>query len=293
MKRTVALCVGFLLGIVGCKALPKQDSATLAILFGLERKLEGAAMKLIRPGVVYARWIGPGPVFLQIVAIDLNRRDLYFRPILGSDRMDGSPDTWESVDEMARRTGALAAISGDYPEGGLNISGFTVLDGAVHLAPKPPKRSGIVIGRGNKVRFEMYDPDRIGSPGYYQAIGGGPILLKEGVFSWEWSEGKINGERAPYAATIFETPQARTVACLLDNNRTFYWIHVENRHADRSGIKPQDLKKLLRQLKCREAIMLIGGKYSALSLKGRLLGSSRGKGTPIGSALGLYERKGP
>ncbi len=293
MKRMLAFCAGAMLVAAGCKSLPKQDSATLAILFGLERKLPGAGMNLIRPGVVHARWIGPGPVFLQILAIDLNRKDLYFRPILGSGRMDGAPDTWEPADVMARRTGALAAVSGDYPEGGLNVSGFTVLDGAVHLAPKPPKRSGIVIGRGNKVRFERYDPERLGSPGYHQAIGGGPILLKEGRFQWEWNEGKINGERAPYPSAIFETPQARTVACLLDHSRTFYWIHVENRREDHSGIKPQDLKKMLARLKCREAIMLVGGKYSALSLKGKLLGFSRGKGTPIGSALGLYERKDP
>ena len=105
-------------------------------------------MNLVRSGVVHARWIGEGPVFLHILAIDTRRRDLYLKPILASGRMDGAPDTWQPLDKIARDAGALAAFSGDYTRGALNISGFTVIDGGVHLAPDPPVRSSILIGLG-------------------------------------------------------------------------------------------------------------------------------------------------
>ncbi|MFH2202099.1 MAG: phosphodiester glycosidase family protein [Elusimicrobiota bacterium] len=278
----------------GCRSLPKQDGVSLAILFDLERKLPGAGMNLVRPGLIHARWVGPGPLFVNILAVDTRRSDLYFRPLLSSGRMDGAPDTWEPLDVIARRNGALAAINGDYPLGGLNVSGFTVIDGALHLAPKPPKRSSLIFSRDNSVKMMPYDASKIGSPDYHQALSGGPLIMFDGAFKWERDDtGRINGGDLTSLDAQIDAAQARTAVCLLGDTRTLYLIHVENRLEDRSGATPQRLGTLLERLKCREAMLLAGGAYSGMALKGRLLGASKNLGRPVGSALGLFEHQRP
>jgi hypothetical protein len=193
---------------------------------------------------------------------------------------------------MARRAGALAAIAADYPGGLVNISGLTVVNGDIHFAPKPPVRSGMMISKDGRVELGMYKEDRLGSLEYFQAMGAGPLIMKGGRFEWKIDEfGKINGEKMPFLASILEEPQARGVACLLSDERTLYLIHAEDRRADLSGLKPEGLKKLLTQLKCHKAILLAGGRYASMSLKGRPLGRSLGGAFPIGNALGVFERK--
>ena len=290
MKRLALL--GLLLSVLGCRALPKQDGATLAILFELERKLPGAGISYVRAGLVHAQWTGPGPIFIHVLALDTRRGDLYLKPILAKGRLDGAPDSWENIDVMARRSGALAAISADYPSGPVNVSGFTVIDGEIHLAPNPPVRAGVLVSREGQVSLGIYDPMLLESETYYQAIGAGPVLMRQGRFKWEVDEsGNLNGEKMPFLASVLKEPQARGLACLLADRRTLYLIHGEDRPADLSGMDPDRIEKLLTQLNCSDAILLAGGRYAAMSLSGRVQGNSLGRTYPVGNALGIFIRK--
>ena len=58
--------------------------------------------------ISYIDWYGP--VFYTILDLDLNRRNLYFQPVLARGQVPGV----ESLEAIVRKTGALAGINGGY-----------------------------------------------------------------------------------------------------------------------------------------------------------------------------------
>lgn len=277
----------------GCASSWNRYSTGLSGLYALERRLPDCSIERPHPGVLYARWTAPGPMDAHVLQIDLSRKDLYLRPILARDRIDGGKSVREPLSAMSRRTGALAALSGDYRSRGLNIAGLLIIDGRVHFAPDPPPRSSVVIGRAGKVWLGLLHPDKRPGPDYFQALGGGPLLMRSGVYQWsKEAAGRVNGEDLRVAPAPEDAPSAQAALCVTEDGRTMYWVFSESPSEDNLGMGPEELGALLTRLGCWEALRFAGGPEAGLALRGRSLAPLDRGERPIGSALGLYRVRG-
>lgn len=291
IRSALALGAAALLG--GCGALARYRSG-LAELYALEASLPGSWVEKVYPGVVYARWTEEGPRDWQIIEIDLSRKDLYLRPLLASGRIDGGRASREPLSRLARRQEALAAVSGDYRAGALNVAGLVVIDGRVHLAPYPVERSAVAVLRDGSARIGRLHPDRPEDFGIFQALGGGPQLLRDGAFRWErGGDGRINAEDfSRVEAPPADEPEPFAALCLRAGGRTMLWIYAEPPHEDSLGATPGDLGSLLARLECRDALRLAGGPGAGIAVRGRRVGRDEGPETPIGSAWGVFRVRG-
>ena len=169
MKRF--LTAGVLFACAACGALAPKGrlGETMGLLARVEGALPGSRLGPVRGGVVLADWKDEDGLPLHVLAVDLGRKELRFRAALAHDRLQVRP---ERLDALARRHGAFAALSMGHAERGLSVSGLTVIDRRLHLAPNPPKRVSIVIGRDNTVAVGKFHPEVNSDLDYDQALGG-------------------------------------------------------------------------------------------------------------------------
>ncbi len=96
--------------------------------------------------ISYIDWYGP--VFYTILDLDLNRRNLYFQPVLARGQVPGV----ESLEAIVRKTGALAGINGGYFDSTRPL-GLLYIDHT--LVSEPVKdRTTLLVAEDNKVIFE-------------------------------------------------------------------------------------------------------------------------------------------
>ncbi len=110
----------------------------------------------VAPGVTRATYhllTGAGPLVVSVVAVDPQDPRLHLDTVLARDRVVSGDET---VSSMARRTGAVAGINGDYFD--INASGaplgILLRDGQLYRSPGP--RVALAVGRDRTVRFETY-----------------------------------------------------------------------------------------------------------------------------------------
>ncbi|MBV9440867.1 MAG: hypothetical protein JOZ24_12825, partial [Candidatus Eremiobacteraeota bacterium] len=115
-----------------------------------------AEREVVAPGVARAAYrlrTAKGPLVVSIVAVDLREPTVRVGAVLAGDRIVSADETLSS---MARRTGAVAGINGDYFE--INRTGapvgLLVRDGA--LIRSPVGRPALVVTRERRVRFARY-----------------------------------------------------------------------------------------------------------------------------------------
>ncbi len=281
MRRLAVLAV---VGLTACAVLRPE-----ALLFIVERKLPNCRIQPLGPGVVYAKWNSPNGTRAHIIAVDIRRKNPYFKPVLASGRIQGPPKIRESLPALARRTKALALVSAGSLRPGFNVAGLTIIDGGVHFAPKPPERSSLVLGRDSKPWFGRFDPDRDAGPEYFQAISGGPMLVEDGVALWKVEEGGVvNGDKLGGRAGThgFARPQT-AVGATKDGGRIFL-VFIEGPDEDVSGMTPLMLGELMVQLGCDRALRLASGPEAGMTIRKRRLGPGEGLGPKVGAALALF-----
>jgi exopolysaccharide biosynthesis protein len=110
----------------------------------------------VAPGVsraTYRLLTSAGPLVVSVVLADPAHGQVRLGTVLARDRIVSDDET---VSSMARRTGAVAGINGDYFD--IDASGapvgVLVRDGA--LARSPSARAALTVTRGRAVRFETY-----------------------------------------------------------------------------------------------------------------------------------------
>ena len=103
--------------------------------------------------VSYIDW--QGPVFYTILDLDLNRRNLYFQPVLARGQVAGL----ESLEAIVRRTGALAGINGGYFDSTRPL-GLLYIDNTIVSEPVKD-RTALLLTEDNRVIF-----DRVSWQGY-------------------------------------------------------------------------------------------------------------------------------
>lgn len=110
----------------------------------------------VAPGVsraTYRLLTSAGPLVVSLVLADPAHGQVRLGTVLARDRIVSDDET---VSSMARRTGAVAGINGDYFD--IDASGapvgVLVRDGT--LARSPSARAALTVTRGRAVRFETY-----------------------------------------------------------------------------------------------------------------------------------------
>lgn len=115
-----------------------------------------------------------------------------------------------------------------------------------------------------------------------EAVGGYPVLLRDGEFAPEMEEG-VN-------PSFGERRHPRTAVGFADDGRRMFWLVVDGRQDPYSdGMSLREVATLLRDLGAEEALNLDGGGSSALVVRGRVANrpSDPTGERPVGNALVL------
>ena len=208
----------------------------------------------IAPGIERAGYrilTTAGPLHVALVIVDPANRWVRFDTVLAHDAIGG---VLEPVTSMARRTGAVAGINGDYYAVGADRAplGTVVRNGeVVHAGGTRP---AFAIRRDGSARFGPFDA--AGAPaGVVAAIGGGPVLLRDGRIADD--AGSTN-----YAERAMRIPVSVLVRF---PSRKIGLVAVDGRAPARSiGVNRAELFALLRALGAVDALLLDSGGSSTL-----------------------------
>lgn len=236
----------------GC--ITKGDFSANSLLTDIEFTLPGSRVGWLLPGAVHADWRDKEGRSLHVVAIDTQRSGIVIRAALAHDRFRGR---LEPLDKLSSRKGAVAAISMGYPDRpGFVTGGLTVLDRSVQLAPNPPKRPSIVIGRDYTFKIGTFHPDL------------NPDLDYSEVLSGIWSVGE-GYAKAPVSTRPW------TLICRSTLRNALLWIYAPD-----AG-PPEAIAK---RFKCVESFVAAIDARAGLVVKGRNTATAAGLRRPVGDA---------
>ncbi|MBV8368827.1 MAG: phosphodiester glycosidase family protein [Candidatus Eremiobacteraeota bacterium] len=110
----------------------------------------------VAPGVARATYrllTSAGPLVVSVVTVDPREPTVRLGTVLANDRIVSKD---EPVSSMARRTGAVAGINGDYFDIGASGAPLGVLIRNGALERTPSARVALTVARDRSVRFETY-----------------------------------------------------------------------------------------------------------------------------------------
>ena len=208
----------------------------------------------IAPGIERAAYrilTAAGPLRVALLIADPANPWVRFDTVVAHDALGGELET---VTSMALRTGAVGGINGDYYAVGSDRAplGLVVRSGeVVHAGGARP---GFAIGRDGSVRIGSFD-DGDALEGVVTAIGGGPVLLRNGAVAGD--AGSTN-----YAEREMRIPASVVVRFA---SRTIGLIVVDGRSPAASiGVNRPELVALLRALGAVDALLLDSGGSATL-----------------------------
>ena len=215
----------------------------------------------VAPGIVRATYrllTSAGPEVVSIVIADPNEPTVQISTVLAHDRLVSADET---VSAMARRSGAVAGINGDYFD--INASGrptgVLVQNGA--LVHAPDGRAALVVHADRSVAFATFananDPQLAG---IVTAIGGGPLLLSGGA--------PVDDPASPnYAERALRIPAA---AAARFPDGTLALIVIDGRHLATSiGVNRAELQALIAALGATDAMLFDSGGSATLVARRR------------------------
>jgi hypothetical protein len=150
---TAAAVVIFSSVAVGANALPSRLAPDPPFPRILQ---EAPTIETIAPGVEYGEYAmttGVGPLSIHVVAIDPHHRDVRVDDVLARDALESHGET---VGSMAKRTGAVAGINGDYYDIGNTNRPTNIVVRAGVLLQMPRKRYALAIGRDGFPRIAEF-----------------------------------------------------------------------------------------------------------------------------------------
>jgi hypothetical protein len=240
----------------------------------------------IAPGVeraTYRMLTTAGPLRVSLVVVDPKNPFVRFDTVLASDALGGPLETTSS---MARRTGAIAGINGDYYAIGVDGAPLGAVVRGGQVVHDAGRRDALAIARDGRVRIGAYDANRAALGDVQTAIGGGPVLLRDGApvddpKSDNYAE---RGMRIP-ASVLARFASGEVVMIVVDGRRP----------ATSVGVNRDELIALLRALRARDAMLLDSG--GSTTLVARVLGEERatvvntpsdGTERPVADGLFVY-----
>ena len=239
----------------------------------------------IAPGIERAGYrilTTAGPLHVALVIADPANPWVRFDTVLAHDALGG---TLETVASMALRTGAVGGINGDYYAVGADRAplGLVVRHGEVIHAGGA--RPAFAIGRDGGVRIGSFDA-RGSLDGVVTAIGGGPVLLRNGTVADDSGSTNVadRAMRIP-ASVLVRFPSHRIGFVVVDGRSP----------ASSIGVNRAELVALLRALGAADALLLDSG--GSATLVARVLGEehpsvtnapSDGAARPVADGLFVY-----
>ena len=175
-------------------------------------------------------------------------------------------DSLVATSSMAARESALAAVNAGFfnmQKGGsvslLKVDGQIVnASDPKHVADKSFILKGaLVLGPGKRVRIESAQADSLYfSRKYPSVLLTGPMLLEDGA-EVALSKTPFNDNRHP-----------RTCVCITDERQVLL-LTADGRNAQALGLSLPELRSLLSELGCRDAVNLDGGGSTTMWILGQ------------------------
>ena len=233
----------------------------------------------IAPGIVHLHRQTDDPLNINVLFVDLTHPEVRVGSVLAAD--ETNTGQYEVTSSMGLRTGAIAAVNGDYFGWGHGAEGFTVVDGS--LINFDATRSNLVISTdevayiGRQSSFEDW---------MYTVVGGGPRFVNEGQVEWERNGDYINGEYFPNSG-YWDNPNPRTAVGASADGTQLILAVVDGRQPGFSiGMTPWQMADLMIEMGAWMALKLDGGGSSTFFLNGEVLNSpSDGSERLVANAL--------
>ena len=118
---------------------------------------EAPTIEAIAPGVEYGDYqmlTQAGPLAIRVIAVDMHRSDLHVESILANNALE-TPHG-ETVGSMAKRTGAIAGINGDYFDIGNTNRPLNIVVRNGVLMQMPRKRYALSVARDGTAQISEF-----------------------------------------------------------------------------------------------------------------------------------------
>jgi len=241
----------------------------------------------LAPGITYTHRVTTAPLNAFFLIIDLGNPGVRVQPVLSRDYYGGR----ETVLSLAKRYNAVAGVNGDYfgsghgPEG-LNFTlGTPTYQGlgrsAINFTSTKEARIGLAT--------DLDSESRAGTLDLFNCLGGGPIFMRNGTVSWNYTASTINGEDfATGAGWSGRGPW--TAAGLSADGKTLVLGVVDGRQPSLSvGVTPWEIGTLLVEMGAADAFKLDGGGSSEMVVANTVVNSpSDGHERAIANALLVF-----
>lgn len=192
---------------------------------------------------------------VHIVQINLSHPQVRLRASSAQER--GMTPT-----EFSAKTAAVAVINGDFFDGNLNPVGLAAGDGAKWPQSADTESwSFLACDDKNNCIIDDYQRVTAWKREWTNVVGGWQILLDPN-FEWTRADDKACGE-------FCTTEHPRTALGLSADRKTMWWVMVEGRQRNLSGLSLADTTRIFKKLGARWALNLDGGGSSGLLMNGR------------------------
>jgi Phosphodiester glycosidase len=287
-RAVISACAAFVVGAALCRtpaeaaALPRHlaPSAPFPRVIACELSRETIAPGIERAG--YRILTAAGPLRVALVIADPANPWVRFDTVLAHDALGGELET---VTSMALRTGAVAGINGDYYAVGADRAPLGLVVRGGEIVHAGGARPAFGITREGSAWIGSFDG--LGAAaGVTTAIGGGPVLLRNGGIVDD--SGSTNfadrAMRIP-ASALVRFPAGKIGLVVVDGRALARSI----------GVNRNELVALLRALGAADALLLDSG--GSATLVARELGQehaslanapSDGVERPVADGLFIY-----
>ncbi len=213
---------------------------------------------------------------------DIHLTDIaQFETVLAKDKYGSG--LRESVKSMARRKGALLAITGDTY--GNQNEGVVIRNGVIHRQEKSAFDVCVLYYDGTMRTFspEDFSLEQAIADGAYQAWCFGPMLLDER--GWP-----IPDERLNTSKTIRRANPRAGIGYFEPGHYCF--IVVDGRTDDASGMTLEEFSELFAELGCKAAYNMDGGRSAEMYFNGSVLNNPYKGGRTVSDCLIILETLG-
>lgn len=221
-----------------------------------------------------------------------------FTPVVPKTSTAGVRDefVYQPVSDLAKESGALAAINGSYfnvewPWGALED--VAIVNGKTYL--ERTDRSTFIVCKNGKMYVTQYNVKALKTDGCVpeHALGAGPLFLSKGEVLTERTKEGFD-EYTQWERRVGSN--ARTAVGVSSDRKTAYLIVVAGKSYPAFGRGGSSLGAFLKEKypDIQDAMMLDGGGSTALYASGKLLVATGVSGgtiqRPVVSALGLFSK---
>jgi hypothetical protein len=164
--------------------------------------------------------------------------------------------------EFSKKTGAVAAINGDFFDGMLQPIGLAAgLGEAWPKSVDTKEWSFLACTDKNECIIEEYNKVTPWRADWNTVVGGWQILLDQ---NFEWTSAYDTS-----CGDFCKVPHPRTAVGLSADRKTMWWVMVEGRQGSLTGLTLSDTTRVFKRLGAEWALNLDGGGSSGMILNGR------------------------